>query len=164
MTAIAFDGFSTSLWASSGLPSSDAGSAVRQLVLGEASKLRAADTWNRIGSVIESLQQAYDDCSEPNWDGYGAAPLTASAYDEALALLNSLPPGLPPPEVVPEPDGSIGLEWSRGLDRSIAVSISGRGLIAYAGMLGRGSRAHGTEIFNDFLSETVLGYIQRVLR
>jgi hypothetical protein len=128
----------------------------------EVQDLRQADTWNRMGDAIASMKELYEEYSVDNWDGYMGEAVTAGAYEEALNILNALPPHLPIPEFVAEPDGSIGLEWSNGPDRIFAASVSGKGLIVYAGILGRGNKAHGTEVFDDSLPESISGKIKRI--
>ncbi len=99
-----------------------------------------------------------------NWDGYGAKAVTAGAFEESFALLNALPSYIPLPELEPEPDGSIGLEWENGPNRVFTLSVNGKGVIVYAGMFGKGSKAHGTEVFNDSLPEELVVHVQRILR
>ena len=168
MTTIAPPYDNANLWgASGGSAVSEAAEKVRRLMFGDsASQLSQADTntWCRAPNTIQALNEAYDECSESNWDGYDAFPITAGAYEEALSLLRALPSDLPMPEIVPEPDGSIGLEWQQGPDRIFAVSVSGKGVIVYAGLFGKGVKAHGTEVFNDSLPQGVVGSIKRIYR
>ncbi len=125
-------------------------------------ELRNADTWNRLGEAIANLKETFQDCSSVNWDGYGAQPVSASAYTEALAFLNALPPHIPIPEVVPEPDGSIGFEWENGANRVFTASLSGKGSIVYAGLIGKGTKTHGTETFDDAIPPSTIQTIQRL--
>lgn len=127
-------------------------------------RLREADTWNRIAPCVEALQEIYAESSSSNWDGYGAEAVTAGAVDEVFALLNSLPRSLPRPELTPEPDGSMALEWENGPNRLISLSVNGKGVIVYAGLIGKGSKAHGMEVFNDSLPENLVAYINRIFR
>lgn len=124
--------------------------------------LRIADTWNRIGDANLLLDEAYQECSTDNWDGYGAQPITASTYTEALAFLNALPTNIPIPEVIPEPDGSVGFEWENGPNRIFSASLNGKGTITYAGLIGKGVKAHGTEIFDDAIPQNIIAAIKRI--
>lgn len=166
MTTIAPTCDNAKLWVGSGGSAvSEAASIVRRLMFRDVASQRAQpDPWCRVPNAIQSLNEAYAECSENNWDGYGSLPITAGAYEEALSLLKALPYDLPMPEIVPEPDGSIGLEWQHGPDRIFAVSVNGKGVIVYAGLIGKGVKAHGTEVFNDSLPEGVVGSIKRVYR
>src|SRR5205823_1597654 len=75
------------------------------------------------------------------WDGYDASPISPASAAAALQLIDRLPENLQEPQVVPEPDGEIALEWTAGRDMLFSLTASGRALI-YAGILG-GNRRHG---------------------
>ncbi len=126
------------------------------------SDLRRSVTWNRIGDAMTALMEAFEECSEPNWDGYGATPILAAAYEEARTFLNALPAQIPVPEIVPEPDGSIGFEWNNGPNRIFVASVNGIGLILYAGILGKCNKTHGTEVFDDFIPANIVESVKRV--
>src|SRR4030042_2939942 len=101
--------------------------------------------------AFESLEQVFHECSDENWDGYGAQPLTEDAYYEAKKLLKLLPSySLPMPEIIPEPDGSIGLEWYKDKRFVYVISVSGNSELTYAGLFGL-NKTHGTEYFADLL-------------
>lgn len=141
---------------------SDVSRKLQEIIDGTVIDLRKSVTWNRVGNAIASLSEAFEECSEPNWDGYNAVPITAAAYEEAKAFLNALPPGIPVPEIVPEPDGGIGFEWDSGPSRTFAASVSGKGLIVYAGLLGKGTKAHGTETFDDAVPANIIEFVKRL--
>ena len=46
-----------------------------------------------------------------NWDGYHAKAPNTDAITIALRILNSLPSGIPFPNVCPSTDGGVVLEW-----------------------------------------------------
>lgn len=135
---------------------------LRDFISENVCALREASTWDRAREAYAALREAYQECSVPNWDGYGAAPLHAAAYEEAIAFLNALPAQIPVPDIAPEPDGSIGFEWNNGPNRLLAVSVSGKGFIVYAGILGKGNKSHGTENFDGTIPGVVLAAIRRV--
>ncbi len=164
MTAIAPNVDDSNFWVGSGgTATSDVASRLRVILFDQTvPNLRQADTWNRLGDSIDLLREVYLECAMDNWDGYSAKAVTAGAYEEAITLLNSLPHHVPLPELEPEPDGSIGFEWENGANRVFALSVNGKGTIVYAGILGKGNKAHGTEVFNDSLPEGLVGHIQRI--
>ncbi len=127
-------------------------------------ELRKADTWNRLRDVRTELDVIYEACSSDNWDGYGALAVTAGAYREAKVLLSTIPSSMEIPEVGADPDGAIGFDWSNGKDRIFTLSVNGKGLIFYAGLLGKGNKAHGTEVFNDAFPKEILSKIERLYR
>ncbi len=97
-----------------------------------------------------------------NWDGYGALPISAISYGDAASFLNALPTQLPVPEITPEIDGTIGLDWENGNFNTFTVILSGKGSIVYAGILGKGNTSHGTEIFDDSIPENIISIIKRI--
>jgi hypothetical protein len=54
---------------------------------------------------------SYESLSEPNWDGYGAQPISRETLDYARRLIEIMPQTFGPPDVAPSGDGSIALEW-----------------------------------------------------
>ena len=96
------------------------------------------------------LDEAFRDCSEPGWDGYGAAPANALSMVWARKVLTAFPNDLGVPEIAFEPDGAAGLEWWRGPDRVLTVSVGRNGELRYAARL-NAARVVGTEVFADGL-------------
>jgi hypothetical protein len=110
----------------------------------------------------EASQKLQKLCYEGNWDGYGALPVSQATYDEAVRFLNALPSWLPTPEIVPEPSGDIGFEWNFGKNRVLAASVNGTNRITYAGLLGTGNKAHGTEVFDGSIPQALVDHISRI--
>jgi hypothetical protein len=48
---------------------------------------------------------------QPNWDGYGASPITPSTINATRIMLRMLPRTFGNPHIAPGADGSIGFEW-----------------------------------------------------
>lgn len=115
----------------------------------------------RLEDALIALDGVYQECCESNWDGYGAEAITEDAYQEAFKLLRLLPSNIPIPEIVPEPDGAIGLEWSKGRRFVFVASVCGENFITYAGMFGV-NKIHGTEYFGDSLPSVVVENIRRL--
>lgn len=125
------------------------------------SELRRSITLGRNTDVLRSLENLFEECSKEGWDGYEASPITEDAYLEARRLIINLPINLRMPEVVPEPSGEIGLEWSHGKDRVFIVSLSGKNELIYAGLFGI-NKVHGVEYFGDAVPLTILENIRRL--
>jgi len=104
------------------------------------------------------------ECSVANWDGYGAEPVDFLAINEAFSFLNLLPVGLPLPEIMAEPNGEIGLEWDFGPNKVFVVSIKGNYSLAYAGILGAGSRTKGLESYSEAIPSVIIEGIKRIAR
>lgn len=126
---------------------------------------RKTETLGRSDDVLQSLNEVFKECYEEGWDGYDALPITGSAYVEAKRLIESLPltSFFPMPEVVPESNGEIGLEWYRKNRLVFIASVSGRNEIVYAGLFGA-NKTHGTEYFGDSLPSVILENLKRLYR
>jgi hypothetical protein len=124
-------------------------------------ELRKSITLGGKTDVLQSLEDLFKECSETGWDGNEASPITEDAYVEARRLISNLPINLRMPEVVPEPSGEIGLEWSRGKDRVFILSLSGKNEIVYAGLFGI-NKVHGVEYFGDMVPSTILENLRRL--
>jgi hypothetical protein len=110
---------------------------------------------------LESLLEASEEASRPNWDGYGAYPVSDATLAQALAFLDLLPSTLPRPEISPHPDGELAFEWSFGPRRLLTVSVTESGRLSYAALFGQG-RLHGTEYLLDALPEPVALALRRL--
>ncbi len=110
--------------------------------------------------LLDSLREIYQERSEENWDGYEADPITPETYFESRNLIDLLPLYLPPPDVLPEPDGGIAFEWYRGRRKVFIISVSGKNIIHYAGLFGEIRKTHGTEYFFDSLPQVIIKNIE----
>ena len=97
-----------------------------------------------------ALAEAFHECSEPDWDGYGAEPANELSMKWTKRVLSTFPDCLGVPDIVFEPDGDAGLEWWRGPDRVLSVSVGRNGELRYAARL-NATRVIGTEVFADGL-------------
>ncbi len=110
---------------------------------------------------LESLLEAFEEASRPNWDGYGAYPVSEATLAQARAFLDLLPSKLPTPEISPHPDGELAFEWSFGPRRLLTVSVNESGRLSYAALFGQ-ARLHGTEYLLDALPEPVALALRRL--
>jgi len=115
----------------------------------------------RAKRVFDELCTVYEQCQEPNWDGYGAEPISEATYRHAFKFLEALPLGTPPPSVGSEGDGHLTLEWYRNPNRVLSVSISPDAMIYFAALLGSSKRS-GTEPFFGEVPDEVLQIIYRL--
>jgi len=99
-------------------------------------------------------QVAVEHCA-PDWDGYGARPISAEAKRFAQALVDLLPLHCPAPDPIPDPDGEMALSWDFGPDHVLNVSIDQNGRISFAALIGNGSERHGVEQFAGRVPEVV---------
>jgi hypothetical protein len=162
MTAVAIGDRSNFFSHSYSTGSSDASRQLQRLYEGVVVSLRRSVTWDYLGKALDALSETYRECNEQNWDGYDALPISQATYDEAIRFLNALPSWMPTPEIVPEPSGDIGFEWNFGKNRILAASVGGTNRIIYAGLLGTGNKAHGIEVFDGSIPQTLVDHITRI--
>lgn len=120
-------------------------------------------------SVTYSKQSAYDElwdvwqeCREPNWDGYDALPVDRETLNVAYRLIETLPWGCPlPSSVGAEPDGHLALEWHHNPRWTLSVSVSPEETLHYAALLGT-EDPHGSCPFFGDISKSLLSLIRRV--
>lgn len=113
------------------------------------------------GSFNE-LYQVFEGCRHPNWDGYGAAPVSVHTFRSTYEFLEALPLGTPAPSVGAEPDGQHTLEWYRSPRQILSVSVSPEGELHYAALIGD-SKHYGTEPFYGEAPKAIVDLIHRVL-
>ena len=111
--------------------------------------------------AFDELNQVYTECLKPNWDGYGAMPVSETTYQLAYQFLEALPLGTPLPSIGAEPDGHLTLEWHYSPRWTLSVSISPERELHYAALLGT-SKAYGTEPFFGEVPRTMMDLIQQV--
>jgi hypothetical protein len=118
--------------------------------------------YNWLKESLECLDNIYLECSKENWDGYGSNPITQETYFEAKNLLELLQTSFPIPEICPEPNGGIGIEWYKKRGCSFIISVSGKNIITYAGLFGEGNQTHGTEHFTNSVPKIILNFLMRL--
>ncbi len=109
----------------------------------------------------DELAETWEECSQPDWDGYNALPDTRESFANAARLLLSLPLGTELPSIGAIPNGHISLEWHHSRRRSLTVTVDEDGDLHYAALLGPG-RSYGTEPFFDEPPQIILDLIARV--
>jgi hypothetical protein len=99
-------------------------------------------------TVISEISALALECSEPNWDAYGARPMSPIAASRAVELILALPDGIPLPEVAADPDGSVSLDWISSRRRTLSLNVGESTHLAYAWIDGT-DRGYAVEIFNE---------------
>lgn len=110
----------------------------------------------------EALYEIYSEHSQANWDGQDAEAVSKEVYLEAREFLRLLPTTLPVPEIVPEPTGEIAMEWYKDPGHVFVASVSGGGVITFAGLFGPRNTLHGTVAFEDSLPQIIIESVRQI--
>ena len=73
--------------------------------------------------ALKRLYELVAECTEADWDGYGAEAVSQSAIEYSAHFIRRLPEDLPLPEISVESDGEISLDWSPAPTQTFSVSI-----------------------------------------
>lgn len=118
-------------------------------IVASVESLRESETVGRaIANRRLALDEAVEECSVPNWDGYGAAPANGLSIEWAGRFLEDLPTSVRDPEIAIDPQGDVVLDWILENGHMLSVSISAVGEISYA-MRSHSSKFTGIEPYTD---------------
>jgi hypothetical protein len=107
------------------------------------------------------LAETWVECQQPDWDGYGALPVSQEAMLNMRDFLIVLPLGIHHPSIGADPCGHLSAEWYRSPRRVLSVTVSSDMLLHYAALLGP-NKTCGTETFYDEVPDTILNLVRRV--
>jgi hypothetical protein len=96
--------------------------------LAERSEALSGDK-NAVLSDLATLSTEYADWG---WDGDNAAPIDPVAMFFVKRFIRALPDDIPMPELAPDPDGSISLDWSESGYRLFSMSVGPSNRLAFA--------------------------------
>jgi hypothetical protein len=111
--------------------------------------------------MFEELLKTFEECRNPNWDGYDAQAVREETYHLAHQFLAALPLSTPVPSIGAEPDGQITVEWYRSPQRTLSVSVSPEGDLHYAALL-EAERICGTETFQARMPQVLSDIVARI--
>src|SRR5580658_2675571 len=103
---------------------SDEAKFIEEASLAGTRQLRDSFTFGIDPVVSDELATVWEECRQPNWDGFDAIAVTQDVLRNTYVFLESLPLGCPAPSIGAEPDGSLTLDWHRSLRRTLSVSVS----------------------------------------
>lgn len=129
-------------------------------------KLREAIDIDRsiaFGGSFWDLRAACSEAIRPNWDGYGAVPVSQATYRRAKAFLEALPLTLSSPEIAIDPDGEVSFRWQATPEDVLSVSVSDKSRVSYAALFGN-EDTYGTAFFDDEIPSAVSAALARILR
>jgi hypothetical protein len=103
--------------------------------------------FGRKATAISKLNGIADACAESNWDGNEANAINETAVQTAEAFIRAMPDEMPMPELAPDPDGSIELDWIASRQRMFTVSVGQSNRLAYAWLDGA-AQGHAVDSFD----------------
>lgn len=113
--------------------------------------------------ITKVLDEISTECMNEDWDGYGAKPISDDACKALLGFISQVPASLPVPEVVPESDGDVGLEWHVNNDRWLIMSFNGRGEVHYAAKFDEYTKNDGVSRLDDEQTKFLIGLVRMIL-
>jgi hypothetical protein len=113
--------------------------------------------------AFENLDLVFQECSDPDWDGYSAEAVSKDCFEYAVEFIKALPLGSETPSIGAEADGQLTMEWYRAPSRTLSISISPQGELYYAALLG-GRKAFGSEPFYGEVPEAIIRLINQVIK
>jgi hypothetical protein len=87
-----------------------------------------------------NIKHIENDCCKPNWNGNDEKPVTSDVIDNVKKFLRLLPPGFWRPEVCPNPDGDVSMDWLNDKDHMLSISIGAGNKLAYAWLVFDGAK------------------------
>ncbi|MBI3581543.1 MAG: hypothetical protein HY098_05635 [Nitrospinae bacterium] len=100
--------------------------------------------WGQRKTIQNEMEAIYKEFSYLGWDGHDAVPILRKSIDVAIKLVSLLPDGIARPELAPENDGGISLDWrSSEKNETFSISVDGKNIV-FAGVFFDGTRIHGS--------------------
>jgi len=158
MTTITADYFRRATLPSHSLSASD------DLYLHDTKRIAGDAASSLPARALADLARVAREGAKEGWDGYHAKPVTLTTCDRVRAFLSGLPLWMSAPDIVPEADGEIAIEWYVAPDQTFSISIGESGPLHYAGLFGHDEEVHGVAPFSDNVPQNVLQFISDLLR
>lgn len=134
--------------------------AIREVV---ACHERSAALFGDKESLISQLWSLADECGADDWDGEGALALKDGAIGTAVSFITALPAGLPLPEIAPDPDGEVSLDWIVSKTRMFSLSCGTSSRLAYSWLDGT-DKGHAVASFDGWrVPERILQGIRSII-
>ena len=100
------------------------------------------------------------DCSDSDWDGYGASPIDRASVTSVYKFLSLLPSDVTYPELSPEPTGNLTMVW-RKRGYHLIIGINPEGQIAWGGTSPHG-HLYGDAEFDSVIPEELIDILHCV--
>ena len=112
-------------------------------------------------ALLNTLQETYQRCQQPDWDGEQAEAISIETFEVARRFIEAFPRHSPLPTITPEPDGQLNFEWYHSPRRLLTVSLSGSGMLFWAALISS-EDPRGSCPFVDQFPKTLLYWISQV--
>jgi hypothetical protein len=119
---------------------------------------------SHIDKILDDIIEILEECKTDGWDGYQAKAIAPATLNNVITFSDSLNIGLPQPEICPEADGEIALEWFGENNSTMSISIGSSNTINYSAIFPDGHCTHGTENLQKNNNSMLESYIQRVTK
>lgn len=141
---------------------SDAARTLQECRRGFEQRQQESATFSNL-SLDDQLIDAHLEAAQPDWDGAGSLPVEPATLRLAKEFVESLPRKYQTPEITPEPDGHVNLEWYNGKRRLLSVSVNPDGRLHWAALVGS-EDPRGSCVFFGEAPKTLLHLLSRVCR
>lgn len=143
--------------------SPEAGAVRRSATAARESIEQSIALFGQQADCISEIFAAAAEHSQPDWNGEGADPVSLLAADRAVTFIRAVPRGFPMPEIAPESDGSISLDWIYGRSRILSISVGVSERLAFAWIDGT-DRGHAVARFDgDRIPPLILDRIRETM-
>lgn len=117
----------------------------------------------RKSTAISQFWMLVEEYANAGWNGEDAEPISETAAGIAAQFVRALPEDVPLPEIAPEPDGCISLDWIQSRTRLFSLSVGTGAALAYA-WLDEGDSGCAVAPFDgQTVPPVVLGGIRRIV-
>ena len=164
MTAVAIANQTGFPWSGTDRGATPEAQAIPRKVTALAESFLAAEHGSCVRQSREALAEAVEECSVPDWDGYGAAPANPMSASWAERIVGAFPAslGLGVPHFSFDPEGDALIEWMVRRDRMLTLSVGADGEIRYAARIS-GFKRTGIEIYADTLPQDLVETARRLV-
>ena len=102
---------------------------------------------------LKELEEVFIECISKDWDGEGARPVSIGAFTDARSFIMKIPTDFSLPDILPESNGTISLQWYQSSSDYMIFNFDGTGFINLVGRVDNKKIKH-----RDIPVSTGLGY------
>jgi len=113
-------------------------------------------------SIQREFGSSYIAWLEDDWDGEGALPISTQVIANVNEFLFAIRDANMQPEIAPEADGYIQLEWYQSKNCLFSLSFGPSNILSYSGIFGEGRRVYGADEIREGVPDSIWDHIQRI--